>query len=255
MTEYTFELTGDFKSKLAEMADADNVIKLNPITATKDKFACYLMFLMAENAKQINTLTAMNTNLTETVNSHSAKITDLETAATAKDVEVQELKDELRNANLVIESQGRDIEHLKKRADQADQSSLDLERHSRSSNVRIGGIELSPKEDCKAKVTAVFEKLGLNNIDIENCHRVGEKKEGKVQYMIVKFVRRTERRVVMAKRKEFFDEGYPLYEDIPYKDLVIKKKYKAEIDTHYKNKDKCYFARGAWYVNDVKKYW
>ena len=255
MAEYKFELAGDYQAKLAEMSGDGNVIKINPLTATKSEFACYLMYLMTENAKNIGTLTTSMNALQGEVTSLKDKVTDLEAAATAKDEECSELRKDLDAANLKIEEQGRDIKHLMKRMDIADQNCLDLERHSRSSNVRIGGIGETPNEDCKAKVTAVFEGVDLDNIDIENCHRVGEKKADQTRYMIVRFVRRTQRRDVLAKRKDLFDSGHPIYEDLPYKDLVVKKKFKKEIDAHFKNKDKVYFSRGAWYVNHVKKYW
>lgn len=245
---YTFELVGDYKQKLSELADSDNVIKFDPLTATKSQFACYQMYLMTQNSKQVSDLTTQMTAM-------SIQIKDLETAATAKDAECNQLRADLDAANLVIAAQGRDFEHLSKRADQADQNCLELERHSRSSNVRMGGVDETKDEDCLAKVTEVFQKHGLESVDIENCHRVGKKEEGKSRYIIVRFVRRLERRKVLAKRKDFFDGGNPLYEDIPYLDLQVKKKYKGEIDAHYKKKDKVYFSRGAWYVNDVKKYW
>lgn len=253
--EYKFELTGDYKAKLAAMSNGKNVIELNPLTASKAEFACYLMYAMMENSKQISAMTTTVGMLSASNEKLKGKVSDLETAATARDVEVRELKDELRNANLIIADQGRDIEVLKKRADQCDADTLDLERHSRSSNLRLGNCEETADENCKQIVSTVFEELGFTGVDIENCHRVGEKKAGKTRQIIVRFVRRTQLREVYSKRKEFFDKDYPLYEDIPYKDLVIKKKYKAEINQHYRNKDKCYFSRGAWYVNKVKKYW
>jgi uncharacterized coiled-coil protein SlyX len=262
MANYTFELTGDYKSKLAAMADGDNVIKIDPVSATKAEFACYLMHQMSENAKQITTvnesvktLSETVTTLLNTVTTLNGKVTDLETAATAKDVEIKELQDRLRETERKLDTQERDMNHLMKRADQCDKANLEMERHSRSSNLRIGGIDENPNEDCKAVTLAVLTKLDVGNVDIENVHRVGSKEEGKTRMMIVRFVRRTERREVLVKRKEFFEKNFPLYEDLPKADLVIKKKYKKEIANHYLKKDKCYFARGAWFVNNIKKYW
>ena len=255
VNEFSFELTGDYQTKLTELADSENVIKINPITATKSEFMCYQMYVMKENAKQIAALSLSVGNLSTKLTECENKVRDLETAATAKDEECKDLRDDLNAANLTIANQGREIEHLLKRMDQVDQCCLEQERHSRSSNVRIGEIEETAQEDCKAKVTAVFQKYGLTDIDIENTHRVGKKQNGKTRYMIVRFVRRTERRSVLEKRKLFFDGGNPIYEDIPYKDLQVKKKYKKEIEAHFNKKEKVYFTRGAWFVNDVKKYW
>ena len=244
------------------MADGNNVIKIDPVSATKAEFACYLMYQMAENSKQVaavalsvGTLNDTVTNLFNTVTTLSTKVTDLETAANAKDDEIRDLKQELRNVNKKLEDQQRDIDHLLKRADQSDKSNLELERHSRSSNLRVGELKENPNEDCKEVVLSAFRKLDLGDVDIENCHRVVSKQDGKTRMMIVRFVRRTERRKVLAKRSEFFDENIPIYEDLPKEDLLVKTKYKKEIAAHYAKKDRCYFARGAWYVNNVRTYW
>ena len=252
--QYSFELTGDYHTKLAELADGDNCIKINPITCNKAEFTSYLMYLMSENAKQISALVTTVESLSERVTTSEKKVLDLEEAMTAKDEECNTLREDLSAANLTIENLRRDVDHLQKRADQVDQACLEQERHSRSSNVRIGGIEESPQEDCLQKVKEVFNKYGLNDVDIENTHRVGAKQEGVTRYMIVKLVRRTERRVVLKKRKDFFEGNNPLYEDLPKQDVAVKKKYKLQIEAHYKKKDKVYFTRGAWYVNDVRKY-
>ena len=190
-----------------------------------------------------------------TVTDLKTKVSDLETSANAKEIEFQEMKGELRDLNRKVEDQARDIAHLMKRADQSDQNNLELERHSRSSNLRFGNIQETTGEDCKEKVLAALTQFDLGEVDIENVHRVGEKKEGKTRFIIVRFVRRLERRLVLAKRKEFFNKEIPLYEDLPKSDLTIKKKFAKEIAQHHINKDKCYFSRGVWYVNGIKKYW
>lgn len=252
---YKFKLTGDYLVKLAEMANGENVIDFNPLTATKAEFACYQMHQMMESSSQIDTLSKTINTLSGTVTALNDKVSDLERAANAKDVEILELKSEIVDANIKITNQTQDIKHLLKRADQTDVNILELERHSRSSNLRIGNLPEKPNEDCKEVVNAAISQVGLDPIDIENVHRVGEKKEGKTRFMIVRFVRRTERREVLSKRKDFFDKNFPLYEDLPKQDLLVKQKFAKEIKDHHNRRDRCYFSRGAWYVNNIKKYW
>ena len=246
---YTFKLTGDYNAKLAELADADNVISLNPLSASKAEFACYQMYHMMETSSQlsklgnsVNTLQESVTTLSGTVVNLNTKVSDLETAANNKDLEIQELKDGLLEANRKMDAQQRDLTHLMKRADKCDQANLELERHSRSSNLRVGNIEETTNEDCKAKVLAAFSQMDVGAIDIENCHRVGEKKDQKTRFIIVRFVRRIERREVLSKRKNFFEKGFPLYEDLPKQDLDLKKKFSKEIEEHHRKKDRCYFS-------------
>ena len=254
-TQYTFALTGDFQQKLAEMSNDKNVIEINPLNATKAEFACYQMYVLMENSKNVSDMAANMEAYRATVDTLKGQVSDLERSVTARDSDITELKSDLAVAQATIAAQGRDIEHLMNRADKSDSDSLELERHSRSSNLRLGEIKESENEDCLQKVNAVFEQLGLHGMDIENCHRVGKIEQGKHRQIIVRFVRRLQLREVYAKRKDFFEAHIPLYEDIPYKDLVVKKKFKKEISAHYKKKDKCYFSKGAWYVNKKKTYW
>lgn len=267
--KYTFELTGDFAARLAEMSDKNNKIKFNPMTANKADVAVYTMYQLLDSSAQITELTKSVTTVNNTLNTLSttvgtlstnvadltSKVRDLEGAAEAKDREIADLQGQLAEANRKIDAQDTKVDCLEKRVVKCEQGNLELERHSRSSNVRIGGIEETKDENCSDKVLSLLEGMGLGHVDIENCHRVGEKKQGKTRYMIVRFVRRLQRREVIAKRKVFFDNNFPLYEDLPKQDLDTKQKFKAEIDDLYSKDNKCYFSRGAWYVNGKKKFW
>ena len=253
--KYTFQLVGDYEKQLAKLADKDNVINIDPLTANKTLQACYFMYQLNQNTDEVKDLKKTVIDLTTKINDISAKVRDLESAATSHDAEISDLRSQLDESNLKVESQQLQINDLIKRTERNEKDNLELERHSRSSNVRVGNLEEVKDEDCKAKTLKVFQDLGLGHVDIENCHRVGEKKPGKTRFMIVRFVRRIERREVMSKRKQFFDAGFPLFEDLPKVDLDVKKKYAAQIDDLHKKKNKCYFTRGAWYVNGVKKFW
>ena len=266
--KYSFDLTSDYTTRLAEMADNKNVIKINPLTANKADVAGYLMYQLSENSSDISQLTQTVQTLSETVNtlsttvnqlstkvdSLSGKVTQLEKDIGAKDEEVRELRRDLNEANVLIANQKTLYEGLEQRLVKNEKYCLDLERHSRSSNVRIGEIAETTDEDCHDKVTKLLTERGLGHCDIANCHRVGEKKPGKTRMMIIRFMRKAQRREVLAKRKEFFEEGYPLYEDLPAQDLDTKKKYAKEIKDLHEKKNRCYFSRGVWYVNGVKKF-
>ena len=106
-----------------------------------------------------------------------------------------------------------------------------------------------------AKTVETLKKVGLDHADIANCHRVGQFKKDKNRFMIIRFMRKSHRREVLAKRKNFFEAGYPLYEDLPQQDLDVKRKYSEQIQALHEKGDRCYFSRGAWYVNGVKKFW
>ena len=212
---YTFQLVGDYKAKLAELADVNNVISIDPLKANKADSGCYFMYQLMLCSQNVTATSATINKLHDTVALLNTKVIDLEKACNEKDLDIAELKRDIVTSNIKMQEQQVQIDNLLKRADASDHASLELERHSRSSNLRIMNIAQSEGENCKEKLTEVLREFNLEHVDIENCHRVGAKVQGKPQCLIVRFVRRPERREVLLKRKEFFEKGFPLYEDLP----------------------------------------
>ena len=105
------------------------------------------------------------------------------------------------------------------------------------------------KEDCKAKLLDALQRVGLGHVKIENAHRVGEFTPGRNRAIIARFNDRPELRLVLSKRKEFFNMGLPVFADLCKEDLEEKKKYAGEMRRLFNEENKrVYFDRGCWYV-------
>ena len=254
--KYKFKLSGDLNAKLAELADANKVITLDPVKANKADQACYFMYQMFKLSENLDSMSDTIASLNDKVESLTTTVETLETSVQSQSNEMTSMQNELREANKKIEKQQSLVQKLLNRIGDVEQKNLDLERHSRSSNVRIGNITGDSKdEDCMAKTVETLKKVGLDHADIANCHRVGQFKKDKNRFMIIRFMRKSHRREVLAKRKDFFEAGYPLYEDLPQQDLDVKRKYSEQIQALHEKGDRCFFSRGAWYVNGVRKFW
>ena len=80
-----------------------------------------------------------------------------------------------------------------------------LEQYTRRENVRINGVSVDPEETAaqtQAKAIEVMRKTGadISDADISACHRVG-KQTGQVRPIIVRFVSRAKRQLVMKAKK------------------------------------------------------
>ena len=90
------------------------------------------------------------------------------------------------------------------------------EQHSRKSNIRIFGLKEESNEDCVKVVLQLLNnklKVNLQEDDIDVAHRVGRKSQ-KPRAMIVKFMRRKHRFVVMRKRKTLKGSGTTIADDL-----------------------------------------
>lgn len=68
-------------------------------------------------------------------------------------------------------------------ADKCVNHNVEMEWHSRSRNLRFGNIKEKTNEDYKNVVCFVFKEFDLNQSNIENCHRVGEKEKERNRQM------------------------------------------------------------------------
>ncbi|XP_033114287.1 uncharacterized protein LOC117114706 [Anneissia japonica] len=115
---------------------------------------------------------------------------------------------------------------------------LRMERHSRSYNLRFGGIEERESEDPKQLVLDILKHdLNLDEITIENAHRTGKIKKGEIQrprHIIVKFVFRTQRTIVIRKAKAMKVKTFYVMEDLPAADIQKKNELKDVMSKAFK---------------------
>ena len=133
---------------------------------------------------------------------------------------------------------------------------LEIERYTRGFNCRFYNFQEETiladrkKEDCRSKLSAKLESVGLTGIAIENAHRVGEfTPGGRPRAIIARFNNRPDRRLVLSKRKELFNANCPVYEDLCKQDLEKKSKHSRVMNALYEQGRRTWFTRGNWYVD------
>ena len=134
---------------------------------------------------------------------------------------------------------------------------LKLERHSRSKNLRfVVKVKEKKDENTTQILLDQLKEVGLNP-RIEYSHRVGKPDEStinpKPRQIIAAFLERPDRFKVINKRKELFDKGVQVYDDLCKEDYDLKKLHKDFMQGLHDNQGKkVRFTRGVWYINGQK---
>ena len=103
----------------------------------------------------------------------------------------------------------------------------ELGQYSRRNNIRIDGLSDNGNEDAETTTNIVIDllnknikDLNLNRSDIDTAHRLGKVKGGKRQ-VIVKFVSRLTRDIVMRGKKIFKGTGIYINEDLTVLNFLV----------------------------------
>ena len=196
--------------------------------------------------------------INDEISRQDTTIKDLETAASAKDRDIEEIKTEISDIKGTINGVKMENENLRTQNVQLENRIIELERYTRGFNLRFNGIEettmSSEKENCIDILNNVFGELKLNNIKVENAHRVGKiNTDGRPRSIIARFHSRPDLRLVLKERRKFFNMHIPVYQDLCTADLEAKKVYMEDIKKLYvSGKTNIYFNRGQWFVDGVK---
>ena len=233
-----------------KFSNEEENIEFNPSKCTANEFKEFITLLILQTSSDV---TKSFTELENKVTKLDETVKDLETAANAKDVEIKELSDRVSVLEAKSVSTSNESDSLKKELNIAQDRTLDLERYTRSFNLRFLNIPESSDENCIELLKEQMRKLKIQDVEIENAHRIGERREStKQRGIIARFSRRPERKLVLNKRREFFNIGVPVYEDLCKPDLEEKKKHAETIKQLYNKNHKVFFSRGQWYVDGRK---
>ena len=210
-----------------------------------------------------------NTEALEKLNNLHTQVQDLDSHVQDLDSKVQDLEPKVEGLQILVGQQKETISNqqeeiielrnrmmkIEQNSSRIDEERLDLERYSRSFNLRVSGIKEEPNEKPETsikKVKEVIKKVTGIEAGIEFGHRIGKKSEGVSRTIIFKLYSRLVVNAILEKRKDFFMAKYPLHRDLPKIDLNNKLKYAALMQQKYENKDKVAFVRGHWFVNGQK---
>ena len=135
---------------------------------------------------------------------------------------------------------------------------LNIERYTRDYNVRLVGIEETPKEDAKKVIAKYISKHALlgdqkqeTDIlkDIEIAHRTGKRPKNGHRHIIARFYSRPQRNDLLRMFRTVKDKsqqslGYYFTADMPQEDYEMKRKARNQMKTAYENQQKVKFRKG-----------
>lgn len=172
----------------------------------------------------------METNINESIQFESRRITDLEN-------KVKELEKLFQHVRTIDQQLADHNEMLNK-----------LERFSRRNNIRVIGLPQEKDEDCLSLTKNLLrDKLGLTDVKIERAHRDGPKTPGKPQHLLFKLnCYQDKLEILRHQRQALTGETYFCVEDLTKQDLKEKRKWGAEVSKAYHEGKKYRFYAGRW---------
>lgn len=266
-----FSFSADFLASLEK--DPDSVKEINPLKCKADDFRSLISFFAIQSINEIqvlkNEVTKLSTENEKLNNSVNAVVAENNSIKEAVDLVVTENLDlrkeveELKAQNSKRESDVTDLKNrtleLEKAKDQVKKDTsdgrdriLNLERHSRSRNLRFILKEREKeKEDTTQMIYDELAKVGVN-IHIEHSHRVGKKDGDRPRQIIACFDQRPDRFKVLKKRSELFTAGVMVFDDLCAHDYNEKKKHKDFMKELHARDRRVKFMRGCWWVDGEK---
>ena len=198
-------------------------------------------------------------------NNAEKRIEDLERKAKDNDKDIEEIKESLdfqdgrikdtetkielatqgasKQSGLVDELQS-DVAMLKRQIN-------DLERYTRSFNLRFLSIPEADDENCRSVLSNLLKThLKIDGDIIENAHRTGRKPDGgKPRQLIARFHSRIVRnKVITAARKAEVKPPFIVVDDLTYIDLEEKRRVGPLMKKLYREGKRSRFHGGRLYV-------
>lgn len=188
------------------------------------------------------------------------KQTEMETALTFTTDTVDQLQQDVDRTTGTVHEMAPLLDQTCKRVEELESNILQLERYSRNFNPRFCGIP--EKENVSESPADVLEKIKqilqdyfhLPDVKIENAHRIGKHNLSKPRHILVKFLCRPEKQVILSSaRKVFHGTQFYLMQDLPFADLKKKHALKDVMKQAYDNNKKPVFRNGKLFI-DGKEY-
>ena len=137
---------------------------------------------------------------------------------------------------------------------------LNLERHSRSFNLRLGGIPENPKEPTTFPYDTVkkilTERYNMPEAEVEAAHRTGRPPQSpsdKPRHIIARFLYRSERQAVLSRAKHSLaNTGMFILQDLPAADVAKKRSLRDVMKKAYDAGNRPVFKNGELYIQGRK---
>ena len=254
-----FNFSTDFLQTCEE--EGGEVKDINPLKCDKNDFRALISYFLVKQVKEADELrgvvaklkaenTTLQTSVNDVVEENLAlrqKVDILSNNDQQRETTVRDLEDRVRKLEILRDSAEKDAMADRDRV-------LNLERHSRSRNLRFAiKTRETDKEDTTKLLNDELTKQGIN-VTIEHSHRVGKKdpKGVKQRQIIACFLYRPDRFKVINKRSELFTAGVQVYDDLCAYDFALKKKHSDHMKQLHLAGKRVRFSRGFWWVDGAK---
>ena len=148
----------------------------------------------------------------------------VQTYQDVSDDKIKEIEDSIKK---IKEKHENEIIQLEKENEDSKDKLRMLEDRSRRDNLRFGGIEewedeswADTEENLKLKIKEI---LGIENIEIERVHRVGDKNQSSCRTIVAKLSKYKTKEYILTKVRKRKPQGIRIYEDFSKSKEQIRK--------------------------------
>ncbi|KAJ8049573.1 hypothetical protein HOLleu_02365 [Holothuria leucospilota] len=201
-----------------------------------------------EIKERITSLERTQRDLEQSTSFLSTTVDELQARQTKMDADTDQLRKDMDEFLISQKAIQNSNEETLKSISEAQQKA---ERYSRSFNLRFGGIEEKQNEDAISEIKKVLSKyFNMNDVTIENAHRIGKHQAGKSRHIIAKFLFRPERQSILTKaRRSLEGTGYFITEDMTPEDYRKKSKLRPIMNAAFLEGKRPRFRNGQLYIN------
>ena len=145
---------------------------------------------------RIDALEATQKDLEQSAAFLSSSVDDLKADQSKLEMKIQSVEKQV----IELDKLHRDLQKLcEEKVKSISEAQLKAERYSRSFNLRFGGIPEKQGESSMSEVQNILRNhLKLENIVIENAHRIGRQRLDKPRHIITKLLYRPQRQEVLS---------------------------------------------------------
>ena len=210
--------------------------------------------------KRLDVVITNQESLLSRITDMEKKYEDLEKSISFTSETMEEIQAENKLLSSNLNTLTRKLELADRKIVQLEESTLQLERYSRSYNLRFGGIpeldDESPSYPYEKLKEILKEKCNLVP-EIENAHWSGRPPKtpsDKPRHILAKFIYRPERQAILQQGKKALAEcGIFMIPDLPAADAAKKRSLRDVMSKAYQEGKKPNFRNGQLYI-DGRKY-
>ena len=223
---------------------------------TGDSFEDFVRKSLTSMGAKMDSILAGQAALEKRCDSIETRVTQNETVIQDTIVSLDFNSDQVKDLSSEIASIKKQLKDFQLESQQArisivtlQSESNNLQRYTRSYNVRFLGILEKEKEECVVTVEDLMSRyFDVPAGSIENAHRVGQSSGGKPRQIIARFYSRVTRRLVMTSAREVLaGTGFRLVDDLTPKDLEAKRRVLPYMEKLYADNKKPRFINGRLY--------